>query len=76
MFLGLSPMAGWVTPEQYYRFDGKPGTHLRIGFSNQSESDTKAGIAELGKLIQDDHSSFFFEFLIMLFRLMDWKFLF
>jgi GntR family transcriptional regulator/MocR family aminotransferase len=41
----------FVTPEQYYRCDGKPGTHLRIGFSNQPESDIKAGIAELGKLI-------------------------
>jgi GntR family transcriptional regulator/MocR family aminotransferase len=42
----------FVTPEQYYRCDGKPGTHLRIGFSNQSESDIKSGIAELGKIIR------------------------
>lgn len=41
----------FVTPEQYYRHDGKPGTHLRIGFSNQSESNIEAGIAALGKLI-------------------------
>ncbi|MGE0632472.1 MAG: PLP-dependent aminotransferase family protein [Pseudobdellovibrionaceae bacterium] len=42
----------FVTPESYYRFDGKPGTHMRVGFSNQSENNLKAGIAEFEKILR------------------------
>lgn len=37
----------FVTPESYYRIDAKPGTHIRLGYSNQNEDAIKAGLEKL-----------------------------
>lgn len=34
-------------PESHYRLDGKPGTHLRLGFSGQTTAENRAGLKAL-----------------------------
>jgi hypothetical protein len=36
-----------VYPEQNYRFGGKTGTHIRLGFSGQTPSENAAGLRAL-----------------------------
>lgn len=39
----------FVHPEESYRLDMKPGTHLRLGYSNQNEDEIQAGLSLLWK---------------------------
>ena len=41
----------FVNPEQYYRLDGKAGTHIRLGFSNQEEDALKEGLNKLSEVL-------------------------
>lgn len=41
----------YLLPESFYRFDNKVGTHLRLGYSNQNESELTQGIKEILELI-------------------------
>ena len=43
----------FVTPESYYRFDKKPGTHIRIGFSGHKEEELVSGLRILAALLQN-----------------------
>lgn len=40
-----------VYPEQNYHFSGKPGTHLRLGFSGQTPSENAAGLKALSLIL-------------------------
>jgi GntR family transcriptional regulator / MocR family aminotransferase len=41
-----------VYPEQNYLFNGKPGTHLRLGFSGQTPQENTAGLKALSLILK------------------------